>query len=80
MSVRRFVFAFVFASFLAVAADKHPKPPKVQKHAVNTPKAEKRGKQASKAVVHKPPKVSKHKVSTPKIAKHKATKFKKQKA
>jgi len=78
--MRRFVFALVFASCLAVAADKHPKPPKVQKHAVNTPKMPKRGKEATRAVVHKPPKVSKHKVSTPKIAKHKPTKFKKQKA
>jgi len=80
MSVRRLVLAFVFAGCLAFAADKHPKPLKVQKHAVHTPKTESRGKEGSRAVVHKPPKISKHKVSTPKIAKHKPTKFKKQKA
>jgi len=80
MSVRRFVFALLLSCCLAAAAGKHPKPLKVHKHAVSTPKAQKRGKEAAKAVVHKPPKLSKHKVSTPKIAKHKPTKFKRHKA
>jgi hypothetical protein len=80
MSVRRILFALLLSCGLALAADNHPKPLKVHKHAVSTPKAAKHGKQAAKGVKHKPPKVAKHKVSTPKIAKHKQTKFKKHKA
>ena len=80
MSVRRLVLALLLSCGLAAAADKPPKPPKVHKHAVYTPKAQKRSKAADKGVVHKPPKIAKHKVSTPKVAKHKTAKFKKRKA
>jgi hypothetical protein len=80
MSLRRVVLAFLLASGLAAAADGHPKPPKVHKHAVSTPKAQKHSKEATRGVRHKTPKVAKHKVSTPKMAKHKTTKFKRRKA
>jgi len=80
MSLRKVVSAFLLACSLAAAADKPPKPLKVHKHAVSTPKAQKHNKQAAKGVVHKPPKVAKHKISTPKIAKHKTTKLKRHKA
>ena len=80
MSVRRVVFTLLLSCGLAAAASTTPKPLKVHKHAVTTPKAPKRGNEATKAEIHKPPKVARHKVSTPKIAKHRSTKFKKHKA
>ena len=80
MSVRAIVLALLLSCGLAAAADKHPKPLKVQKHAVSTPKAVKHSKQANKGLKHTAPKVARHKVSTPKVAKHKVTKFKKHKA
>jgi hypothetical protein len=80
MSVRAIVVALVLSCGMAAATGKNPKPLKVQKHAVSTPKAQKRSKQASKGVKHTAPKVAKHKVSTPKVAKHKVTKLKKHKA
>ena len=80
MSVRRVVVTLLLSCGLAAAAGRTPKPLKVQKHAVTTPKTEKRGREATRAEIHRPPKVAKHKVSTPKIAKHRSTKFKKRKA
>jgi hypothetical protein len=75
----------MLASGLACAAGKPPKPQKVQKHAVSTPKTVKHNKQAAKGMVHKSPKIARHKVSTPKmakqkVAKHKTAKFKPHKA
>ena len=79
MRLRSLVLALLLASGTAAAADKHPKPPKVSKHA-QPPVACKQSKSARKGVSHKAPKVAKHRTSTPKIAKHKTTKVKKHKA
>jgi esterase/lipase superfamily enzyme len=79
MRVRSLVLALLLATGLASAADK-PKPVKVKKHAVTTPKTAKRTKEATKGEVHKAPKVAKHKVSTPKVVKHKTTNVKRHKA
>ena len=80
MRVRFVVLALVLAGGLAAAADKHPKPAKAPKHAVNTPKAANHSKEGRQAVVHKAPKLARHKTSTPKVAKRKPTKFQKHKA
>jgi len=80
MSVRALVIALLLSCGMAAAADKHPKPLKVQKHAVSTPKAVKHSNQANKGVKHTAPKRAKHQISTPKVAKHKVTKLKKHKA
>lgn len=80
MSMRALVVALLLSCGMAAAAGKHPKPLKVQKHAVTAPKAQKHSKQANKGVKHTTRKVAKHKVSTPKVAKHKVTKLKKHKA
>jgi hypothetical protein len=80
MRLRSLVLALTLACGLAAAAGKPPKPPKVHKHAVSTPKAVKHSKSAARGVVHKSPKVARHKVSTPKMAKRKTSKFKKRKA
>ena len=80
MRVRSLVLALMLASGLAAAADTPPKPLKVHKHAISTPKTVNHSKSATKGVVHKSPKVAKHKFSTPKMAKHKTAKFKKHKA
>ena len=80
MSVRSVVLALMLASGLAAAADKHPKPLKVSKHAVHTPKTANHKNQGKKAVSHKSPKVAKRRTSAPKVAKHKTAKFQKRKA
>lgn len=80
MSIRSVVLALMLASGLAAAADTHPKPLKVQKHAIHTPKTANHANQGQKGVLHKSPKIAKRKVSTPKVAKHKPTKFQKHKA
>jgi hypothetical protein len=80
MSVRAVVLALLLSCGLAGAANKHPKPLKVHKHAISTPKGVKHSKQANKGVKHSAPKIARHKVSTPKVAKHKVTKFKRHKA
>jgi hypothetical protein len=79
MRVRSLVLALMLASGLASAATKHPKPPKVAKHAT-VAKAVKRGKPAVKAAnkARKPATV-KH-PATRKVAKRKAPKVKKHKA
>jgi len=79
MRVRSLVLAFLLACGLAFAADDSPKPQKVHKHAVNSPKAEKHSKSAAKGVVHKRPKLAKGARSR-KVAKHKTGKFKRHKA
>jgi len=80
MSVRAVVLALLLSCGLAAAADKHPKPLKVQKHAVSTPRGVKHSKQANKGVKHTAPKRAKHQISTPRVAKHKVTKLKRHKA
>jgi hypothetical protein len=80
MSVRAIVLALLLSCGMAAAVGKHPKPPKVHKHAVTTPKGVKHSKQANKGVKHTAPKRAKHQVSTPKVAKHKVTKLKKHRA
>jgi len=80
MSVRSVVLALLLASGMAVAADKHPKPVKVQKHAIHTPKTTNHANQGKKAVLHKSPKVAQRRTSTPKVAKRQTAKFKKHKA
>jgi hypothetical protein len=79
MSVRSVVLALALASGLAAAADKHPKPLKVSKHAVQTPKAANHKNQNKKAVSRKSPKVAKRRTSNAKVAKHKTAKFQKHK-
>jgi hypothetical protein len=80
MSVRSVVLALALASGVAAAADTHPKPQKVSKHAVQTPKAANHKNQGKKAELHKSPKVAKRRTSAPKVAKHKTAKFQKRKA
>jgi hypothetical protein len=70
----------MLASGLAMAADKHPKPLKVSKHAIHTPKTANHQGQGKKGVVHKSSKVAKRRTSTPKVAKRKSAKFQKHKA
>lgn len=82
MRLRSLVLALLLACGLATAAGrppKAPKPAKVHKHAVTTPKAEKHSKRAAKGAVHKSPKLAKRATSR-KVAKHKPAKFKKHKA
>jgi len=78
MRLRSLLLALVLAAGMATAATKHPKPPKVSKHATGAPVAGKQSK--PKAVKHQGQKVAKHKTSSPKIAKHKTAKVKKHKA
>ena len=78
MKLRSLVLALVLASGMATAAGKHPKPPKVSKHATAAPVAGRHSK--SKAVKHQGQKVAKHRTSSPKIAKHKTAKVKRHKA
>ena len=78
MRLRTLVLALALSSGLAVAADKHPKPPKVAKH-VKPPKAGKHNGPAAKPVSHKGPKAAKH-PKPPKAPKHKAAKVKKHKS
>jgi hypothetical protein len=79
MSVRSAVLALMLASGLAAAADSHPKPRKVSKHAVNTPKTVNHKNEGKKAVPHKNAKLVKRKSTFPKVANHKTAKFKKRK-
>lgn len=82
MRVRSLILALLLACGLAVAADKSPKAPKpqkVHKHAVTSPKAVKHSKSAAKGVVHKSPKAARR-TTNRKIAKRKPNKFKKHKA
>lgn len=64
MRLRSLVLALLLASGVASAATKHPKPPKVAKHA-----------QVKKGVKRQSRKAAKHPAS-PKMAKRKTAKFK----
>jgi hypothetical protein len=82
MRVRSLVLGFAcWRAAWRAAADKTPKQPKVQKHAVKHAEGRQTLEAARpRAWSTRAPKVAKHKVSTPKMAKHKTSKFKKHKA